>query len=134
MDGAESDLEYPVEFDRVSKARFNALNLVNAEMIEELASSSEQRVSESEKFQRDIERIEKYVAQKKETTVSLNRDEFLKRRAELDAEREEERLIEDQVNYSNAEIKRDYYMDEVLDIAVDYIRKLSDTPLAQNDR
>ncbi len=134
MDGTESDLDYPVEFDRVSQARYNPLNLVTPEILQKLSMDSQARIAASEKFQRDEGRIKKYIEQKKETSVSLNRDEFLARRAELDAEREEEKLIEDQVNYTNSEIRRDYYMDEVLAIAVDYIRTLSEMPLAQNNR
>lgn len=134
MDGSEADLDYPVEFDRVTRARFDSMDMVSDEMIEALTNASRERIAGNEKFQRDLERIDKYVDQKKETSVSLNRQAFLDRRAELDAEREEERLIEDQVNYTNTEIKRDYYLDEVLDITVDYIRSLGNPPLARNDR
>jgi carboxyl-terminal processing protease len=132
MDVSESDLDYALEFDRVSPARFTPLGMVSPELVQDLTTRSQERVAASDKFQKDIKLIEKYVEQKKDTTVSLNIDDFMERRKELDADREEEKLMEDQANYTNSDIKRDYFMDEILNITVDYVRALGNKPLAQN--
>ena len=134
MDVTESDLEYPVEFDRVDKARYDQMSNVNSDMVNGLFSRSRSRVEKSDDFQKRKKRIEKYIAQKEENSVSLNADDFNERRKELDAEKEDEKLIEDQVNHTNSDIERDYYMEEVLAITIDYIRLLTGTPLASNDQ
>lgn len=131
-DISESELDYALEFDRVSQSRFQPMGLVSAEMVQSLAGRSESRIQQSERFQKEIDMIEKYVDQKKETTVSLNREKFLERRREMDSEEAERDLMEDQANYTNQDIKRDFYMDEVLNITVDYLQSLSSTPLARN--
>ena len=134
MDVTESDLEYPVEFDRVDKARYDQMSKVNSDMVNGLFSRSRSRVEKSDDFQKRKKRIEKHIAQKEENSVSLNADDFNERRKELDAEKEDEKLIEDQVNHTNSDIERDYYMEEVLAITIDYIRLLTGTPLASNDQ
>ena len=134
MDVTESDLEYPVEFDRVAKAQYSEMTQVNPNMVKRLFDRSRNRVDESEDFQKQQRRIEKYVAQKDKKTVSLNSDDFNERRKEMDAEKEDEKLIEDQVNHTNTDIKRDYYMEEVLAITVDYVRMLTGMPLASTDK
>jgi len=134
MDITESDLEYPVEFDRIAKARYDDMSLVNTDMIKRLFDRSRNRVSESDDFQRQVRLIDKYVAQKADNSVSLNGDDFNERRKEMDSEKAEEELLEDQVNNNSQEIKRDYYMEEVLAITVDYVRMLTGMPLAQLDK
>ncbi|MDG2014048.1 MAG: carboxy terminal-processing peptidase, partial [Pirellulaceae bacterium] len=133
MDVTESDLEYPVEFDRVKKARYDEMSNVNSDMVNGLLTRSRSRVGKSDDFNKRKKRIEKYIAQKEENSVSLNADDFNERRKELDAEKEDEKLIEDQVNHTNSDIERDYYMEEVLAITIDYIRLLTGTPLASTD-
>jgi len=134
MDVTESDLEYPVEFDKVAQAQYAEMNKINPDMINGLFARSRSRVESSEDFQKQQRRIEKYVAQKDENSVSLNEDDFNERRKELDAEKEDEKLLEDQVNHTNTDIERDYYMEEVLAITVDYIQLLTGTPLASVDK
>ena len=134
MDVTESDLEYPVEFDKVAEAQYAEMNKINPDMINGLFARSRSRVESSEDFQKQQRRIEKYVAQKDENSVSLNEDDFNERRKELDAEKEDEKLLEDQVNHTNTDIERDYYMEEVLAITVDYIQLLTGTPLASADK
>ena len=131
MDVGEADLEFPVEFDHISPARYDVMNLVTANMINQLRESSERRIDESEEFRKQIKKIEKYVEQKEQKSVSLNEQRFNERRKEMDADKEDEKTIEDQVNHTNEDIERDYYMDEVLHIMVDYIDSLHGGPLAK---
>jgi len=64
--------------------------------------------------------------------VTLNEEKFFQNRAQLDKEQEDERALEDQMNHTNKDIERDYYVDEVLSIAQDLLQSLQGGPLAQN--
>lgn len=120
MPVGESDLEYPVEFDRISAASYARYGWANDEVKKELQLLSAERIKSSEKFAKRIRRIEEYVRQKDLKTVSLNEKEFLARSRELRADREDEKAIEEQVS-GNKEIKRDFFLDEVLQITADYM-------------
>ena len=123
MPVGESDLEYPVEFDRISAAKYESYGWASDDVKKALQIRSAERIKESEKFAKRIRRIEEYVRQKNMKTVSLNEEEFLARSRELRAEKEDEKAIEDQVT-GNKEIKRDFYLDEVLEITADYMAML----------
>jgi hypothetical protein len=66
--------------------------------------------------------IVRYKEQKARKYVTLNEEKFLKERAELSADREEEKAIEKRSEESDGAIKRDYYLDEVLAITTDYLK------------
>ena len=124
MDVGEADLDYPVEFDRVPRASYATYDFKNKEITEQLQKRSQSRLSDSKEFQEQIRKIAKYVEQKKRKSVSLNEKKFMARRKELNSEKEEEKTIENQILPSN-EIKRNYYLDEVLRITNDYMELLS---------
>lgn len=94
-------------------------------MKQALQIRSAERVKKSEKFIDQVRRIGEYVRQKDLKSVSLNEEEFLARIRELRAEKEDEKVIEDQVS-GNKEIKRDFYLDEVLEITSDYMTMLKE--------
>ena len=127
MDVGESDLDYPVEFDKVPSAYFRKMQLANNSIISELRGLSLKRVEANEEFIDSQEKIDAYVEQKNRKSVSLNKEKYLARRAKFDADEEDKNAIEEQVNHSSMDIKRDYYMDEVLQIAVDYTKVLQKT-------
>lgn len=120
MDVGESDLDYPVEFDKISRASFPKFNMVNNGMKEKLQENANGRIESSDEFQKQIRRIAHYVEQKNLKKVSLNEEKFLSRRKELNAETEDEKTFEEQVA-SGKDIERDYYLDEVLKITSDYM-------------
>lgn len=124
MDVSESDLDYPVEFDRVPRASFTLYPFSGPEIIEALQSKSQDRMANSKKFQESIEKIGKYVEQKNLKTISLNEEKFTARRKELIAEKEDEKVIEDQLS-PNKKIERNFYLDEVLQITAEYMNLLS---------
>ena len=126
MDISETDLDYPVEFDRIAKATFGEMGMSKTEIIQKLSDQSQARIGSSEEFAKDLRRIAKYVEFKKQTAVELNEAKFRARREEFDAEKEDEKVIEDQVNRGGKGIKRDHYLDEVLRITTDYAKALSD--------
>jgi carboxyl-terminal processing protease len=86
-----------------------------------LRSKSLQRIESSEDFAKRRRQIENYVAQKALKKVSLNEEEFMARRKELSAEKEDEKTIE---ALEKNEIERDFFMDEVLKITSDYVELL----------
>ncbi len=120
MDVGESDLDYAVEFDQVARANFVGYDMVDDNMLGMLRDKSQQRVADSEKFQKDEKRIRKYIEFKDRKTVTLNEEKFAARRKEFNAEEEDEKAIEEQINGST-NIERTYYLEEVLDITVDYL-------------
>lgn len=130
MDVGESDLDYPVEFDRIKSTRYSDMGLVKTDILSKLQDRSQMRISESEEFAKRIKNIEEYKKQKERKSVTLNEEKFIARRKELDAEKEDESQIEDQVTPSD-EIKRDYYLDEVLRITQDYLNFLKEAKIAQ---
>ena len=121
MDVGESDLDYPVAFDQVPPASFNSYGLVDGIILKSLRQKSQERIASNEDFQKDKRQITKYVEFKERNSVSLNQEKFDARRKEFDAEEEDKKAIEEQLN-EDKEIKRDYYMEEVLDIMVDYMK------------
>jgi len=121
MDVAEADLDYAIEFDRVEPAEFERLGYVDAALTQELRRRSAQRIARSEDFQKVLRNIARYEEQKAKDFVTLNEEKFLQERAELNADKEEEKTLE-QFNETDVErIERDYYLDEVFAITVDYM-------------
>ena len=123
MDVSESDLEYPAEFDRIRRARFGTYAMTNPESIELLRSKSGSRRSVSEEFKNFEQKISRYVELKDESRVSLNEEKFLARRETI-ADGEDEKSLVDQ-SKSTSKIERDFYLDEVLQIASDYAQLFS---------
>lgn len=131
FDNSEADLDYALPNDQVKEARHTNYKMVDSTLLAELRTKSMERVRQSDGFDRLLKRIELYNQQKDEDFVSLNRDEFLRRRAELDAQREEEeQMLESQLPKKEV-FKLDYYNKEVLNVARDYIEAFSRLNLAQ---
>lgn len=129
MPGAESDLEYSLPFSRVQPVRYTPYRLVSADMIKVLAERSQARVARSPDFQKLQATIDRYLAQRERKSVSLQEEKFFADRAQLDAAREEEKKI-DELENNSANIKRDYYLDEVFAITVDYLELLREQAIA----
>jgi carboxyl-terminal processing protease len=130
MDISESDLDYAVEFDRINAARYSNFNMVSPQIIQALSQRSEARISESEDFGKLLRNIERYKSQKAKKAVPLNEEEFFAQRAELDADKEEEKKLEEQAVASDEVVKRDFYFNEILAIAIDYVELLEHNRIA----
>ena len=122
MDVGEVDLDYAVEFDRIGGAPHDMFQLTSSQIKQKLNELSQQRVDSSDEFTKRKRQIQNYVEQKALKKVSLNQEEFMARRKELSAEKEDRKTFEEQVN--KKDIERDYYLDEVLKITNDYIQLL----------
>lgn len=131
MDISEADLDYAIEFDKVPAANYPKLNLVNPNLLQTLATASIARRESSEEFAKLQKNIERYKEQKSKKSVTLNETEFFAERAELDAAKEEEKLFEEQSQANDEVVKRDFYFNEVLKIAEDYVRELAQNRVAR---
>jgi len=122
MEGiSESDLDFAIAFDRVPPAPFAQFDWVSNEIITKLADRSKARMEASEDFDKLNRNLTRYREQKERKYVTLNEAEFLKEREELDAEREEEKTLEKQMDQSESPVIPDtYFFNEILDICVDY--------------
>jgi carboxyl-terminal processing protease len=131
MDVSESDLEFPVKFDRVASAEFQTVDMVNKDLVNALKEKSDARRQQSEEFASQMQSIERYQEQKKRKSVTLNEEEFFARRKEFNAEKTDEETIEKQVNNTSDDIERNFYLDEVINITVDYLKALPNKKVAK---
>jgi carboxyl-terminal processing protease len=100
--------------------------MVNGELVGRLRAASQQRVEKSDEFAKLAKRIERYRDFKSRKSQSVNEEEFLADRRDLNAEKEEEKQFEQQANGKGKDevVKRDFYFNEVLSIAIDYLKEL----------
>jgi len=124
LDG-EAELDYAIEFDTVPKAKYIDLGLAGQSTISSLQEKSQQRrggVKEFNRIEEDIVRYQKLRDRKK---IPLQRERYEAEKKKLDPrkEDEEEKEPDEAVTPVNEnEIKRDFYLEEVLSIAADYGR------------
>ena len=130
MDVAEGDLKYALETDQINPARHDVYKLVPTNLLAQLRQNSDSRVKQDEEFVDLIRRVELFVKQKEEDTVPLQETAFFERRAELDAQKEEEE--EELSQQDQKEAYRDtFYNREVMNIASEYIEGLRRQDLVQ---
>lgn len=137
MDVGESDLDYALPFDQIKSAlgQQDTFGMVNPDILAKLRSQSEQRCSESEDFRKLAENIQRYVEQKRRTSVTLNEKQFLADRKGWDADKEEEKELHDQFDIDRPVFDRDFYYNrEVLAVTIDYLRLLGNQAIAQAGR
>lgn len=134
MDVSEADLDYPIAFDKVPPAQFNRYDHVVPSVVTALKESSQARREQSDDFRKLMKNIDRYMEQKTKKEVPLNEQKFAARRAELDSEKEEEKLFEDQNANPNEVVKRDYYFNEVIAVTLDYLRLLGKDKVANASR
>jgi carboxyl-terminal processing protease len=127
----ESDLDYALKFDRVLPLPHDNYPLAGAQVIEELRRRSQERCAKDEYFVAEKKRIERYIERKKDPTLTLNKEKFLREREELNTEKEQEDLFEDLQTNDRPVFAKNPYNDEVVAIALDYLELLGDARLAQ---
>ena len=119
LDVGEADLDYSLAFDRVQPLKFKKLDYVNETICNRLRQLSGRRCKNSEYFQRVLKDISRYKEQEKRQHVTLNEEEFVKKRTEVTTEIV---TIEEIGHLDQWAIKRDYYLDEVLAVTTDYLQ------------
>ncbi|NLF06846.1 MAG: carboxy terminal-processing peptidase [Pirellulaceae bacterium] len=88
-------------------------------------------MNSSEDFAKVLRNIARYNEQKARKSVTLNEEKFMKERAELNADKETEKVLEKQLDLDNGRIERDFYLDEVLALTVDYMNLRQQDAIAQ---
>jgi carboxyl-terminal processing protease len=131
MDVSEADLDFAMEFDQIPPARFRPLNMVSPEIVQELTTRSQARIAECEDFAKLNRNIDRYLEQKARKQVPLNEATFFAERAELDADKEDEKLLEEQNEGTDEVVKRDFYFNEILALTHDYVRLLQQQRIAR---
>ena len=122
LDVGEKDLDYSLPFDHVAPQRFEKFDQVSPTLVDQIKRASANRCTASPKFQKVERGIARYLQQKAKKAVTLNEAKFLQERAEMNADKEEEKAIEKLED--PAGIERDFYLDEVLNIVNDYINQM----------
>jgi carboxyl-terminal processing protease len=122
LDVGEADLDYALKFDKVTPAAYAKVNMVDKAMLEDLRNRSAARVKESEDFQKAEKKIAHYLQLKEHKSVNLNEQKFMAERAEMNTEQEEDEQFKQLDDPNRPVVKRDYYFNEVLAIAGDYLQ------------
>tara|TARA_R110002049_G_scaffold72490_1_gene186942 strand:- start:31141 stop:33300 length:2160 start_codon:yes stop_codon:yes gene_type:complete len=131
MDVGEGDLKYALEHDTVKPATHIKYSMNPPDLIGQLRKSSAQRVENNKEFVDLLRRINLYVDQKEQDYVSLDEDDFMRRRAELDAQKEdEEKELETEIS-SDVIFRDTFYNQEIINIAHEYIDGLMKQNLAR---
>jgi carboxyl-terminal processing protease len=130
LDVGESDLDYALAFNRVNPLQHDMYHMVEAKLIEGLRKRSQQRMAQSDYFQKATREIARYEEQKDRKTVTLNLEKFLAERKELDAEKQQEELFNDMTDPTRPVYEMDGYGEEALDITVDYLDLLGGNSVA----
>ena len=125
-DICESDLDYPLSYNEVEASNFPDFGFVTPEIIAQLQKVSEQRVADSEDFLRTQRNIQLYSDIKDRKTITLNEDAFNADRARLESDKEEKSKLEKMIN-NDSKITRDFFLDEVMNIATDYVQLLKES-------
>jgi hypothetical protein len=87
-------------------------------------------VEKSDFFAREDRRINRYKEEKKNKSVTLNREKFEAERKELNSEKEEEKIYDDLSDPNRAVFKMDDYDKEALNITIDYLNALGGNKVA----
>jgi carboxyl-terminal processing protease len=125
----ESSLDYAMKFDHVDPVPYEKYNLVDNRIIEQLKTLSAERRNDSKDFQKVARDIKRFEEQEEKKRISLNREKFMAEKAELTAEKAEEKELEELNDPNRPVVKRDFYFNEVLAVTSDYVRMLG-TPQA----
>ena len=121
FDVGEADLDYPVAFDHIDPMPYKKLDYVSPAIVSQLKSFSDARIKNADKFQKLEHNIELFKEQKAKKMVTLNEQKYLQ---DVNPDKEEEKKFEELADQEKNHIERTYYLDEVLNIAVDYMNQL----------
>jgi carboxyl-terminal processing protease len=123
LDVGEVDLDHALAFDKIAPMDYKRVDDVTPSICEQLRKLSQERVQKSEKFQKVVRDIERYKEKKSKKYITVNEKKFLKERAELNPDKEEEAALEKNSDFGNSDgIVRDFYLDEALAITVDFVQ------------
>jgi len=123
----ESDLDYAMEFDRILPVQHANYRSATAQTIQELQVNSAARCEESEFFIAERLKIERYIEQKKNPMVTLNKEKYEAEREKL---KDQEDYFDDMQDDSKPVFPTNPYNEELLAISLDYLRLLGENRIA----
>jgi len=137
LDGiGEADLDYALKFDRVAPLPHIHYPNVNAQIVSMLKEKSERRRKESEFFIEEKRKINQLKERQAEETVTLNKAKFLAEREEANSEKDKKEIFDELQGEDRpvfplmAGNPIAPYNEEVVAIALDYLRLLSGNRVA----
>ncbi len=119
----ESDLDYALNFDKVDEVPYRRSPNVDTHLINQLTKLSSERRGQSTEFQGVLRNVARYEEQKSRKTVPLNEQKFLAEREEINADKEEEKELEEMAKNNKPVFDpENFYNREVLAITVDLLQ------------
>jgi carboxyl-terminal processing protease len=109
--------------DKVPARPHKNYRMVDTNIKLALQQASNDRVAKNSDFEKLLTKIEAYVKQKEEKSISLKESTYMASRKELTTEKVEEEQLEAKAE-RNAVYYKGFYNQEVLNIASDYISLL----------
>ena len=117
----ESDLDNALTLRRVNAAsNFAPRQYVTPQIVAELKRRSDQRVREDEEFIKEQDKILAYKESRAKRTTSLNEEKYLEEMKRFNSDEWEKEELDD-MSDKDKKIKRDFYVEEVLALTVDYV-------------
>ena len=138
----EGDLDHAIAFDKVPAATFQSSGRVSDDMLKTLRDRSASRVQQNEEFGKVAKDIAQYEKRKQDKTISLVETEFARQWNEGKAAEDEEKKLAEVEDPKRPIVKRDFYFNEAMNVAVDYLNMLAGgaaglartTPAAETQR
>jgi carboxyl-terminal processing protease len=121
MEGyTEADLDNMLTLRRVDAANFTPKQYVTPQIIADLKKRSDARIRECEEFAKLFEKIVLLKESQTKRVTPLNEAKYMAEEKRSTSEESEDEELEEMLN-KDKRIKRDFYVDEVLAITVDYL-------------
>ena len=134
MDLGESFLDNALAFDHINPTPHAQLKYASPQIITALKANSQQRVAAEPKFQQTLKDIDRYLARKNRTSVSLNEETLRAERDDDKAAKEVEKEEEEHETKADTApvFAKTEYNDELLHVASDYVSLLKAQKTAAN--
>ena len=126
----EADLDNALTFGRIAPANFTPRQLVAPQLVAELQRRSGTRIRENEEFARLQERIALAREARARRATPLNEERYMEEIRRFNADEWEREELEDMLLSREQRINRDFYVDEVLAITVDYMKATAELGIA----
>ena len=118
----ESDLDNALALRRVDTApNFTSKQYVTPRIVTELKRRSDQRIKEDEEFIKQQDKIFAYKEASAKRVVPLNEAKYIEEMKRFNSDEWEKEELEDLLN-NEKKIRRDFYVDEVLALTVDFVK------------
>jgi carboxyl-terminal processing protease len=107
-------------------SNFTQKQYVTQQIIAELRKRSEQRVKENEDFTKQQDKIAAYKEARTKRVTPLNEAKYMEEVKRFNTDEWEREELEDLIN-KDKKIKRDFYVNEVLALTVDYVKIMQES-------